>query len=236
MSTATIAQGGPFAAQIVRALRAYGLTSPGVFSGTTVTTTGAIQAGAAAAIGWTGRTQMTASADGNLLLRNAAGTDFGLLQFGGTTNSFPALKRSGTAILVRTADDGGAATLLSGVFSASVQYQVNSSALISATAPTVTSAGTSPSVTAGNGTATFRVNVGTGGTATTVVLALPAASAGWNCLWENLTANAANRIGQRMVPQSSTTTSATGQNQTIATGAALAFTASDIVQATCFAF
>lgn len=101
------------------------------------------------------------------------------------------------------------------------------------TAPTVTSAGTSPSVTGSNGTAAFRVNVGTGGTATTVVMAMPASTTGWNCFAENITATAANRAGQRVVLQSSTTTAVTVQNQTISTGAALAFTASDIVAFQC---
>lgn len=106
----------------------------------------------------------------------------------------------------------------------------------SSTAPTVTSAGTTPSVTASNGTAAFRVNVGTGGTATTIVLAMPAAVTGWNCSTENLTSNAANRAGQRVLQQSSTTTAVTAQNQTISTGAALAFAASDIVAFICLAF
>lgn len=105
----------------------------------------------------------------------------------------------------------------------------------SPTAPTVTSAGTSPSIVA-NGTAAFRVDVGTGGTATTIVLAMPAAATGWNCHADNLTGAAANRAGQRMVQQSSTTTAVTVQNQTIATGAALAFTASDIVAFLCVAY
>lgn len=108
--------------------------------------------------------------------------------------------------------------------------------LISNTVPTVNSAGTSPSVPNANGTATFRVNVGTGGTATTIVMTMPAATNGWNCFWENLTSNAANRAGARMVSQGSTTTTVTAQYQTIATGAALAFTASDIVQGSCLGF
>jgi len=103
------------------------------------------------------------------------------------------------------------------------------------TAPTVTSAGTSPSVVA-NGTAAFRVNVGTGGTATTIVLAMPAATTGWNCHAENITAAAANRANQIVKQQSSTTTAVTVQNQTVSTGAALAFTASDIVSFICTAY
>jgi hypothetical protein len=40
-------------------------------------------------------------------LLDAAGTSFGRLQFGGTSSSFPALKRNSSAIQVRLADDSG---------------------------------------------------------------------------------------------------------------------------------
>lgn len=56
-------------------------------------------------------TQIRNSADGVLLLNNNAQNDFGRIQFGGTTSSFPALKRSGTTLQVRLADDGGFAPL-----------------------------------------------------------------------------------------------------------------------------
>ena len=107
--------------------------------------------------------------------------------------------------------------------------------VISSTAPTVTSAGTSPSVS-GTNTAAFRVGVGTGGSATTIVLAMPAATTGWNCNAENITAAAANRANQTVKQQSSTTTAVTLQNQTVSTGAALAFTASDVVAVMCIAY
>ena len=106
----------------------------------------------------------------------------------------------------------------------------------SSTAPTVTSAGTSPSITASNGTAAFEVNVGTGGTATTIVLAMPTATTGWNCHATNVTATAANRADQAVRQTASTTTSVTLQNQTVSTGAALAFTASDLVRCQCTAY
>jgi len=105
----------------------------------------------------------------------------------------------------------------------------------SSTAITVTSAGTSPSITT-NGSITGRVNVGTGGTATTIVLAMPTATTGWNCYSNNITAAAANRANLHMVQQSSTTTAATLQWQTVSTGAATAFVASDIVSYICFAY
>jgi hypothetical protein len=64
-----------------------------------------ISAGAANLILWAGRTVMSSPANGNLLIQNQATTDFGLLQFGGTTSSFPALKRSSASLICRLADD-----------------------------------------------------------------------------------------------------------------------------------
>lgn len=55
---------------------------------------------------------ITAPADGNLLLRNNAGTNFGLLQLGGTTSSFPAWKRNGAQLLARLADDSANADVI----------------------------------------------------------------------------------------------------------------------------
>jgi hypothetical protein len=109
--------------------------------------------------------------------------------------------------------------------------------LASATAPTVSSGfGSSPSIASNNGTASFTVNVGTGGTASAGVIGLPTATTGWNCNTTNITATAANRGDQRTVQTASSTTSATIQNQTISTGAALAWSASDIIRVSCFAY
>jgi len=51
------------------------------------------------------RGQITSSADGIARLADSSNADFGRLQFGGTTSSYPALKRSTTDIHVRLADD-----------------------------------------------------------------------------------------------------------------------------------
>lgn len=53
---------------------------------------------------WTGRSALGSGSDGVIELSNNAGTDFNRLQFGGTTNSFPSLARSGTQIRVIAAD------------------------------------------------------------------------------------------------------------------------------------
>ena len=108
--------------------------------------------------------------------------------------------------------------------------------LISATEPTLSGFGTSPSVTAFNGTAAFAIDVGTGGVATTGTITLPAATTGWNCYVENVTGTGANRLDQRTVQTGGTTTTAVVQNQTVTTGVALVWTASDELRLACFAF
>jgi hypothetical protein len=48
---------------------------------------------------------MSSPADGNIALFNSGGSTFDRLQFGGTSASFPALKRSSATLQVRLADD-----------------------------------------------------------------------------------------------------------------------------------
>lgn len=60
---------------------------------------------------WSTRSRMASSADGKITLLNAAATDFTALLFGGTTSSFPSLKRSSTSLIVRLADDSADAPL-----------------------------------------------------------------------------------------------------------------------------
>lgn len=54
---------------------------------------------------WSSSTRISSPSDGIILVQNNAQTDFSLLKFGGTTASFPALKRSTTDIQFRLADD-----------------------------------------------------------------------------------------------------------------------------------
>lgn len=92
------------------------------------------------------------------------------------------------------------------------------------TAPTISSGfGTTPSIVAGSTAFSFRVNVGTGGAATSGVVGVPAATTGWNCQVQDMTNNVATR-------QTASTTN------TITFTAAAAWTASDILVATCVAF
>lgn len=76
-----------------------------------ITTNGAIQsgsnitAGSNSALRFLGKTELASPVNGNLLLRNTSQNGFGLIQLGDITNLFPAIKRNGTTIETRLADD-----------------------------------------------------------------------------------------------------------------------------------
>jgi hypothetical protein len=113
---------------------------------------------------------------------------------------------------------------------------LNASALlISPTAPTISSGfGTSPSIPSNNGTAAFTVNVGTGGSASSGVIGLPTATTGWICFAFDIT-NPTTGGGYYVKQTAGTTTTATltGYNTS---GAATAWTASDILRVSCHAY
>ena len=62
-------------------------------------------------INFTGNGRFRAESDGVFSMVNAALSDFNRLQFGGTTSSFPALKRSSTTLQARLADDSAFASV-----------------------------------------------------------------------------------------------------------------------------
>lgn len=72
-----------------------------------------------ALFGWTSRSVLASSADGIITLFNNGGTGFTRLNFGGTSSSFPTIKRNSTALNVRLADDSAdaAITAAGGTFS-----------------------------------------------------------------------------------------------------------------------
>lgn len=123
----------------------------------------AVWAGIGGSIGFNGRAVLRSSADGVMRLTNWGGTDFSRLQFGGTTSSFPALKRSGTALQVRLADDSGGADL----FAANFYFANAASGVRDSTGVSTMRFGTgSPegSVTAAPGSLFLNLSGGTGTT------------------------------------------------------------------------
>jgi len=139
---------------------------------------------------------------------------------------------SGTGMTNRFAAPGpiGSTTPSTGKFTTITETNL----LVSNTAPTISSGfGTSPSISANNGTAAFRINVGTGGTATSGVIGLPAATAGWNCQLTDITTRSTT-VTQTLQTASTTTTATVGNfNSSMA---AAAWVASDILAVSCFAY
>jgi hypothetical protein len=104
--------------------------------------------------------------------------------------------------------------------------------ILDATAPTITSGfGTTPAIIS-NGTIAMRITIGSGGTDSVGVLALPAAARGWNCFAQDLT----NPNSFVTAQTASTTTSASFQNYSRTTGAPIAWTAGDVLSIIAIAY
>ena len=123
-----------------------------------------------------GLTQITSSTDGNATIFNNAGTDFNLLQFGGLTSAFPALKRSAATIAVRLADDSADAGISSGNVVSSGYVKTQSTTVAALAAAATAGAGARSFVT--DATATTFLSVVAGGGANKV----PVVSDGTNWL------------------------------------------------------
>ena len=80
------------------------------FDGTTLYSASRITSGGDVRMGG-GNVIAAGLTDGNLTLYNSAASDFGRINFGGTSSSFPALKRSTTTIQARLADDSSYADI-----------------------------------------------------------------------------------------------------------------------------
>lgn len=159
--------------------------------------------------------------NGNITLLDNAGTNFGLLQLGGTTSAFPAWARNGTAIEAKLADGSGTYTSIKGgQLRGNTAYALGASDVIfvSATAPTVPVACTSPTVTWNNGTAAFQIDVGTTCAGiSTLSMTMPASTNAWVCYAVNTTTSTTAEVEMT----ASTSTSATFTNYTRTTGVAL---------------
>jgi hypothetical protein len=82
-----------------------GLTIVGNLVATNVQGTNNVNTTGGGAFFWTSKSALTSASDGVIMLSNNAQTDFSRIQLGGTTSSFPAIKRSGPAATFRRADD-----------------------------------------------------------------------------------------------------------------------------------
>lgn len=131
-------------------------------------------------------TTLTAPSDGVLLFTNNAGTAFTQIDLGGTTASFPAIKRNGNTIHIRKADDAGFAdiefastrlnnnawlkTTATGVVTVSNSAETTGSTLKVDALPVASACGAgSPAAVAGSTPLAGSVTVGTGGPTTCTI-------------------------------------------------------------------
>lgn len=92
-------------AQLLIDAQVGGVSKFSVSNAGAVTTGAGITIPASSGLSWNGRGRIFSSGSGNIQLSNTAVDGFNLLQFGGTTSSFPALKRNSTGLDARLADD-----------------------------------------------------------------------------------------------------------------------------------
>lgn len=111
--TGTLAVAGTLTATAGLQIGAGGSLNVDIINCGPVTSSSYLEAASTRYFGFTGRATIFSPSSGNILLGNYAepATDFGRLMFGGTTPSFPAIKRSGTGLEIKLADDSAYSTL-----------------------------------------------------------------------------------------------------------------------------
>ncbi len=75
--------------------------------------------------------KLSPSSNGRLLVTNAAGNDFGWIQFGGTSDSFPGLQRDSAGLAIITAGLGGYSTLRASTLTANQLRSVEQHLILS---------------------------------------------------------------------------------------------------------
>lgn len=124
----------------------------------------------------------------------------------------------------RFVDDSGFAPFTAGGLRTHGFLALDSTSFAQSSSPAITSGfGTSPALTVANGSIAFVVTIGSGGTASTGILAMPEALTGWNCFAIDRTTNVVTR-------ETLTTTTA------VTLTAALPWSAADVLQVSCFAY
>jgi len=109
-------------------------------------------------------------------------------------------------------------------------FYLSGKLLTSSTPPVIASGfGTTPTFTYSNGTETFGINVGTGGTASSGILTFPSSTTGYTCLVGFYGAS----TNMRTYAVATSTTSVTVTNETASTGATVAWPASTVLDFIC---
>ncbi len=175
--------------------------------------------------------------DGGITVTNSTATTFSVATTGFVTSVKEIVGLGGITtdggIIVTDSSATTFSVTPAGAAVAKVSVGVGAGVQLFGVAPTISSGfGTGAGVVAGT-SVSFEVDVGTGGAATTGVIALPTAAAGWNCACTDITTKSATVFLCKQTA-SATTTATIGNFDT--TGAAAAWVASDKVRVTCTAY
>lgn len=157
---------------------------------------------------------------------STAGSYFGINSASGFAGNYLTFHNNGGGDVFKVTSAGT-------VFTTGITNNTSGHILLSATAPVIGTCGTTPSIVAQNGTAAFTVNVGSGGTATTCTVTMPAATTGWSC---PVFPNGAPQAAAEVFAVPTSTTLITISNYTASTGIALAFPASAVYNVNCVAY
>ncbi len=129
-----------------------------------IQSTGNVTAGNASGLGWTGRSFITSPSDGNITLFNNSLNNFTTLQFGGTSSSFPGIKRSSATLAFRLADDSADAAITSAGITSSGNIAAAASGTIGFTGRTIESSPSDGVLTFTNAAASDFTRLQLGGT------------------------------------------------------------------------
>lgn len=144
-----------------------------------------------------------------------------------TTGGIRNVQTSVPFVRTITSAQNGGGTITTNLISKAVPTNsvgLNSAVTIPGSPSIASGFGSSASIVSTNGALTFRVNVGTGGVATSGVVTMPTATTGWNCLVQDMTTAARE------------TRQTDGNTTSITVTAASAWVASDILVFQCLAY
>lgn len=138
-------------------------------------------------------------------------------------------------LVVGTGVDVTGVSTFRGGINSTLGLAVGSNPLVQSASPTIAGGfGTSPSIIAANGPASFSVNVGTGGAAGSGNIGLPAAANGWTCTATDITTADGNHVATKQFG-AGTTTSIQLININ-SSGGVVAWAANDILRVSCLSY
>ena len=179
---------------------------------------------------------MYATDSGPRLVESGSAADIEIQQGGVQFNIFgTGLANMYPANLGSVSVTGGGNLDTTGYINTDIGYNLNGAVTQLAASPSIASGfGTGALIVKSNGTAFFQLNTGTGGTAYSGVIAMPAAVRGWAC---TVSPRDSPQAGAATYSSATSATSITLTNYALSTGLSLAWPATSIfLNVTCTGF